>query len=56
MRPNQEQRILDIQKGAAALRTQIISLTPISREQSLSFTKLDECIMWAEQAILRNEK
>lgn len=28
---------------------------PESREKSLAFTKLEECIMWANAAIARNE-
>lgn len=28
---------------------------PESREKSLAFTKLEECIMWANAAIFRNE-
>jgi hypothetical protein len=28
---------------------------PESREKSLAFTKLEECVMWANAAIARNE-
>ena len=33
----------------------INELTPHSREQSLALTKLEECLMWANAAIARNE-
>lgn len=57
MRLNQEMRIKNMKETAEkALKAKIISFTPISREQSLAITKLDECLMWAEQAIIRNEK
>lgn len=57
MRLNQEQRVKEMQEEAeTGLRAMLLSFTPISREQSLAITKLDECLMWAEQAILRNEK
>jgi hypothetical protein len=33
----------------------IESSCPDSREKSLAFTKLDECMMWANASIARNE-
>lgn len=57
MRLSQEQRVKEMQEEAeTGLRAMLLSFTPISREQSLAITKLDECLMWAEQAIIRNEK
>jgi len=35
--------------------TQIDILCPDSREKSLAMTKLEECVMWANAAIARNE-
>ena len=37
------------------LATSIIKTTPPSREQSLALTALEECVMWANAAIARNE-
>ena len=40
---------------AKGLAIDIQSQCPDSREKSLAFTKLEECIMWANAAIARNE-
>lgn len=37
------------------LATLIMTLTPMSREQSVSLTQLDLCLMQANAAIARNE-
>ncbi|HAM58335.1 MAG TPA: hypothetical protein DCQ64_24135 [Candidatus Rokubacteria bacterium] len=34
---------------------EIVKHTPPSREQSLALTALEECVMWANAAIARNE-
>ena len=34
---------------------QIANTTPVSREQSLALTKLEEAVRWANAAIARNE-
>jgi hypothetical protein len=34
----------------------IDSLAPESREQSLAFTALEECMMWASASIARNQE
>lgn len=46
------QTIRDVGKEFAKT---IASFTPESREQSLALTKLEECVMWANAAIARNE-
>lgn len=33
----------------------IMELCPVSREQSLAFTKLEESVMWANASIARND-
>lgn len=33
----------------------VVQLTPVSREQSIAITKLEEAIFWANAAIARNE-
>lgn len=44
--------ICDLAKDVANL---IIECTPISREQSVALTTLEEVVMWANAAIARNE-
>jgi hypothetical protein len=41
-------------EGGALAKT-IMTLTPISREQSMALTHLEEAIMWANAAIARRE-
>ena len=46
------QRLRDACKGLANV---IISETPMGREQSIAIRKLEECSMWMNAAIARNE-
>ncbi len=46
------QSIRDIARGLAMF---IEDHCPESRERSLAMTKLEECVMWANAAIARNE-
>jgi hypothetical protein len=41
---------------ARVLGLLIAQLTPASREQSLAWTALEECVMWANAAIARREE
>ena len=50
--PNRYQCIRDTAKGFALL---IDKACPDSREKSLAMTKLEECVMWANASIARNE-
>lgn len=43
-----------IRSMAKGLVLDIRSQCPDSREKSLAFTKLEECVMWANAAIARN--
>lgn len=43
-----------IRSQAKGLALDIQSRCPESREKSLAFTKLEECVMWANAAIARN--
>lgn len=52
---NQPERYVNIRGHAKILAIVIAKLTPASREQSLALTKLEECVMWADAAIARNE-
>lgn len=53
---NQPDRYNVLREQAKSLAYAIIELTPLSREQSLAITKLEESIMWANKAIACNEK
>jgi hypothetical protein len=52
---NQVERYKVIRAKARELAELIDSSSPISREQSLAFTKLEETVMWANAAIARRE-
>lgn len=52
---DQAPRYQYIRDTARNLALTIVENTPESREQSLALTKLEECIMWANAAIARNE-
>lgn len=54
-KPDQPEKYEEIRKHARQLATLIVMLTPESREQSVSLTKLDEVVMWANAAIARRE-
>lgn len=53
---DQEQRYAHIRSAGLALAWVILRLCPPSREHSIAMTKLEECIMWANASIARNEK
>ena len=44
-----------IRAQAKELAILIREVCPDSREKSLAFTKLEECVMWANASIARNE-
>jgi hypothetical protein len=44
-----------IRKEGKVLATMIDEKVPQSREKSIALTKLEECIMWANAGIVRNE-
>jgi len=52
---DQAERYGSIRDLAKKLAETIASLTPVSREQSLALTKLDEVVMFANAAIARTE-
>lgn len=45
-----------IREHCLKLALLIDSLCPESREQSLAFTALEECMMWANASIVRNQE
>jgi len=51
----QAAKYADIRKMAKELAYMIDELVPDSREKSLAMTKLEECVMWANAGIARNE-
>ena len=52
---DQPERYVEIRTTAKSLASLIVHATPVSREQSLALTKLEECCFWANAAIARNE-
>lgn len=52
---DQGPRYVRIRSEAKKLAMTIVSLTPKTRESGLAITKLEECVMWANAAIARNE-
>jgi hypothetical protein len=52
---DQVARYAALREAGRLLAIQIVEDTPISREQSLALTKLEEAIMHANSAIARNE-
>ncbi len=53
---DQVDRYQEIRDMGHALAMLLTDATPVSREQSLALTKLEEAVMWANAAIARNEK
>ena len=51
----QPERYERIRYKAKMLAAYINEKCPESREKSLAFTKLEECVMWANASIARNE-
>ena len=52
---DQIERYNALRSEAKDLALRIEALCPDSRERSIAFTKLEECVMWANAAIARNE-
>lgn len=52
---DQGDRYVALRDSAKALAEEIATKTPESREQSVALTKLEECVMFANAAIARNE-
>jgi hypothetical protein len=51
----QPERYAQLHREGQALAERIVTLTPISREQSLALTHLETAIFWANAAIARRE-
>lgn len=51
----QTERYEVLRSQARTLAGKIVDYAPLSREQSLALTKLEEAVMWANAAIARNE-
>ena len=51
----QVDRYKALRAHARILAGKIVDYAPVSREQSLALTKLEEAVMWANAAIARNE-
>ena len=54
-KPGQAERYQTIREIAKGLAMFLEDHCPESRERSLAMTKLEECVMWANAAIARNE-
>jgi len=54
-KPGQDGRYQTIREIAKGLAMFLEDRCPESRERSLAMTKLEECVMWANAAIARNE-
>ena len=52
---DQQMRYQSIREIANGLAMFIDGHCPDSREKSLAMTKLEECVMWANASIARNE-
>jgi len=52
---DQQERYVYIRDTAKDLAFLILENTPVSREQSLAITNLEQAIFWANAAIARNE-
>lgn len=52
---DQPRRYEKLRRAARIMAELIDQSCPESRERSLAFTKLEECFMWANAAIARNE-
>ncbi len=52
---DQPARYVAIREKAKELALLVEDCCPDSREKSLAFTKLEECVMWANASIARNE-
>jgi hypothetical protein len=52
---DQPERYVTIRDTAAAFALGLMQTCPSSRERSLALTALEECVMWANASIARNE-
>ena len=52
---NQSERYQAIREKAKELATLITESTPVSREQSVALTNLQQAVMWANASIAINE-
>ncbi len=52
---DQRERYVSIREHAKDFAFLIEEFCPESREKSLAMTKLEECVMWANASIARNE-
>lgn len=52
---DQPQRYEQMRDEAKKLGAYIMANTPVSREQSLALTNLEQAVFWANAAIARNE-
>jgi len=53
---NQPERYEQLRKVAKEFAINVVNHTPVSREQSLALTSIQQAIMWANAAIAINEK
>lgn len=51
----QSEKYEELRAAAGNLAALVRDLTPMSREQSLAYTKIEEAVFWANAAIARNE-
>lgn len=51
---NQIEKINLINQLANHFLENLIKIAPDSREKSIAITKMEECLMWAQQGILRH--
>lgn len=54
-KPGQSEKYVVIRDTAKGVAMVINDNCPDSREKSLAITKLEECVMWANASIARNE-
>ena len=54
-KPGQPEKYTVLREHAMLLAMLINDNCPDSREKSLAITKLEECVMWANASIARNE-
>ena len=54
-KPGQNDRYEALRAKAKELAYLILEITPASREQSVALTQLEDCVMWANASIARNE-
>lgn len=52
---DQPERYINIRETASAVALGLMQNCPPSRERSLALTALEECVMWANASIARNE-